>query len=415
MLLRFPSPARKLLLACAAASILAACGGRPAAPDTAPSMSCPPVEPCPKCPECPTVPEATRPQPPSDPAPALQPAGWDDLPGWKEDVVAQAWPALLRSCSTLQARPQWTMACERAFELGEHVSDNIARSYFEGSFQPWVAINPDHTDTGLVTGYYEPLIRGSRTPTDQHAWPVHAAPDDLLVVDLGNLHPELRNMRLRGRLVGNRIIPYWNRAEIDALGDALPARVLLWASDPIDLFFLQIQGSGQVELPGGDRVRLGYADHNGHPYHSIGRWLVAQGEISLEKASMQEIKNWARANPLRLRELLNVNPGYVFFRELPASADGPLGALGVPLSAGRSIAVDPRYIPLGAPVFLATTYPLSSEPLQRLMVAQDTGGAIKGVVRADLFWGFGDEAGAQAGRMRQQGRMWVLLPKGLQP
>jgi membrane-bound lytic murein transglycosylase A len=179
----------------------------------------------------------------------------------------------------------------------------------------------------------------------------------------------------------------------------------------VDLFFLQIQGSGRVRLPSGELVRVGYADQNGQPYKSIGRYLVEHGELKLEQASMQGIKAWGEANPAKLDALLDQNPSYVFFRELPQSGGGPVGALGVALTPERSIAVDPRYIPLGAPVFLATTWPGSAQPLQRMVLAQDSGGAIRGAVRADFFWGFGDAAGAQAGRMRQSARMWVLLPR----
>ncbi len=278
-----------------------------------------------------------------------------------------------------------------------------------------MAVNPDGTVEGLVTGYYEPLIKGSRHRSDTYSWPIRGVPQDMLTIDLGDVYPDLRNMRLRGRIVGNRVVPYWTRAEIDTLQEDLSAPALFWAADPIELFFLQVQGSGQVALPDGSRARVGYADQNGHPYISIGRWLVAQGELPLERASMQGIKNWAQENPQRLEELLHTNPSYVFFRELPPSPGGPVGALGVPLTGGRSLAIDPRFVPLGTPVFLSTTYPLSDTPLRRLMLAQDTGGAIKGVVRADFFWGFGDEAGTQAGRMRQQGRIWVLLPKGMTP
>ena len=263
---------------------------------------------------------------------------------------------------------------------------------------------------GIHTGYYEPLISG-RTVRDRRArWPVHGVPDDLVSVELASVYPELGKLRLRGRVVGDVLEPYWTRAEIMALGDAFAAPVLLWADDPIELFFLQVQGSGRVELPDGRQVRIGYADHNGHPYVSIGRWLIAQGEMTLGEASLDGIKRWARAHPERLDELLGVNPGYVFFRQLPDREGGPVGALGVGLTAGRSIAVDPRSVPLGAPVFLDTTAPASDRPLRRLVLAQDTGGAIKGGVRADYFWGFGAEAGTMAGRMRQQGRMWVLLP-----
>jgi len=191
--------------------------------------------------------------------------------------------------------------------------------------------------------------------------------------------------------------------------------VLLWAADPIDFFFLQVQGSGQVQLADGSRVRIAYADQNGHPYQSIGRWLVDKGELKVDQAGMEGIKGWARANPQRLSEMLGANPSFVFFREQPANGEGPSGSLGVPLTAGRSIAVDARTVPLGAPIFLATTQPGGDRPLQRLVVAQDTGGAIKGVVRADFYWGFGPEAGAQAGKMRSRGQMWVLWPKGQTP
>jgi membrane-bound lytic murein transglycosylase A len=221
-------------------------------------------------------------------------------------------------------------------------------------------------------------------------------------------------MRLRGRVEGNRLVPYWTRAEIENQTQ-FRAPVLAWVEDPVELMFLQIQGSGQVELASGERLYLRYADQNGHPYRSIGRFLIQRGELSLEQSSMQGIKAWAAANPRKLREALDANPSYVFFREMRQSsgtADGPVGTLGVPLTAGYSIAVDPRSIPLGAPVFLATTMPLSNQPLERLMVAQDTGGAIRGAVRADFYWGTGREAGTLAGRMRQQGRMWVLWPRG---
>ncbi|MEO8718172.1 MAG: MltA domain-containing protein, partial [Burkholderiales bacterium] len=184
-----------------------------------------------------------------------------------------------------------------------------------------------------------------------------------------------------------------------------------WVADPVELFFLQIQGSGQIQLESGERIRVGFAEQNGHPYRSLGRYLVDNGALTLEQASMQGIKAWAAANPQRLQDALNQNASYVFFRELPA-LEGPIGALGVPLEAGYSIAVDPKFVPLGAPVFLATTYPLSPQPLERLVMAQDTGGAIRGAVRADFFWGSGTEAGALAGRMRQPGRMWVLWPRG---
>jgi membrane-bound lytic murein transglycosylase A len=190
---------------------------------------------------------------------------------------------------------------------------------------------------------------------------------------------------------------------------------IMWANDPIDLFFLQIQGSGQVDLPDGQRVRISYADQNGYPYRPVGKWLAEQGEMNIEQTSMQGIKAWAIANPKRLQELLNANPSMVFFRELTVEGSGPPGALAVPLTPERSIAVDSRTTPLGSPVWLTTTRPSSGEPLHRLVLAQDTGGAIRGPVRADFYWGSGAEAGAKAGRMKQKGQMWALLPKDYAP
>jgi membrane-bound lytic murein transglycosylase A len=253
------------------------------------------------------------------------------------------------------------------------------------------------------------VLAGSRVRTDRFRHPVFGVPDDLVAVDLESVIPELKGLRLRGRLEGNRLVPYLSRGEIERRAP-FRAPVLAWVEDPVELFFLQIQGSGQIELESGGRLRLGYGDQNGYPYRSMGRYLIQRGELGLEQTSMQGIKTWAAANPGKLREALDSNPSYVFFRQVPDTPEGPIGTLGVPLTAGYSVAIDPRTVPLGAPVFVATTMPLSTQPLQRLMAAQDTGGAIRGAVRADVFWGTGNEAGTLAGRMRQQGRMWVLWP-----
>jgi len=350
----------------------------------------------------------------------MQAARWSDLPGWGDDDVSAAWPAFLHSCRVLMTKPQgalWRAACDEAKGLDGRDAASLRR-FFEARFEPWLLTNPDGTTSGTITGYYEPLLRGSRLRSKSYLQPLLGVPGDLLTIDLSDVLPDLKNMRLRGRLQGNKVVPYYSRAEIVGREKDYADRVLLWVDDPVELFFLQIQGSGRVRLPDGEMVRVGYADQNGHPYQSIGRLLVERGDLKLEQASMQGIQSWARANPAKLNDLLNANPSYVFFRELPskgADSDGPPGALGVPLSAERSIAVDPRHVPLGAPVFLSTTQPNSAIPLQRLMLAQDTGGAIRGVVRADYFWGFGAEAGNQAGRMKQSGQMWVLLPPGSAP
>lgn len=295
------------------------------------------------------------------------------------------------------------------------------RAFLATHFSPYAVAFPDGRRDGLITGYYEPLLPGSRERTPRFRVPLYAVPDDLLVVDLAELHPELANRRVRARLEGRRVVPYWSRADIERGTAAFAAKVLAYVADPLDAFFLQIQGSGRIQLADGSALRLGYADQNGHPYRAIANVLIAQGEMTLEQASMQAIRAWASANRERLPALLDENPSYVFFREVPppardtleAAIDGPLGALGVPLLAGRTIAVDARAIPLGAPVWLATRQPSSGAPIERLVLSQDTGGAIRGAVRADLFWGAGDAAAREAGTMREPGRLWILWPTGV--
>jgi membrane-bound lytic murein transglycosylase A len=386
-----------------------------------PTPEAPPASPTPVTPVAPTPP-ATPPavptpevptKPPTEVAAPWRAARWSDLPGWLQDDPQQALPALLSSCRAMRVAETvkaWSSTCEALRKLGSKPSREQLRQLLQTRLTPWQLINADGSEQGMITGYYEPLLRASRTRSAQFNVPVLGVPDDLITVELGELYPELKGSRVRGRLDGRKLLPYWNRTQIDAQLDSLPARTLVYTEDPIELFFLQVQGSGQAQLPDGSRVRLAYADQNGHPYKSIGRWLIDQGELKLEQASMQGIQAWARAHPARLAELLGANPSYVFFREEASTGEGPKGSLGVPLTAMRSIAVDPRSIPLGAPVFLAAKMP-DGQNLQQLMLAQDTGGAIRGRVRADLFTGFGAEAGAQAGRMRQQGRIWLLWPQ----
>lgn len=369
--------------------VLAACTQAPRKPE-APACPCPPPKP---------APETAR----------YQETAFDALPGWPGAKLDASLRAFLAGCG----RPA---ALARVCELARATTPDdepAARRFFETEFVPYALVSSDSGDSGLVTGYYEPIIDGSRARSERYRYPIFGVPEDLLVIDLAAVNPDLRNQRLRGRLDGRRVVPYASRAEIDARGDAFNAPILAWSADPVELFFMQIQGSGQVRLENGERLRLGYAEQNGHPFRSLGRYLVERGEMKLEEASMQTIKAWAAANPARLQDALNQNPSYVFFRELPGPAsEGPIGALGVPLSAQYSLAVDRRFVPLGAPVYLATTFPLSEERLERLMAAQDTGGAIRGAVRADFFWGTGADAGARAGRMRQTAKMWLLWPRG---
>jgi len=352
------------------------------------------------------------PCPPPKPAvdARYEPVEFAALPGWGTAPLAASLRAFAAGCTRVTPGHAMQNACEaaRALPAGDEAA---ARAFYERAFAAYAIVAPEGAREGLVTGYYEPVLDGSRSRSARFTQPVYGLPDDLVVVDLAEQYPELRGMRLRGRLNGRRLQPYYSRGEIASGNGAFSAPVIAWVADPVELFFLQVQGSGQIRLESGARLRVGFAEQNGHPYRSLGRHLVERGELALEQASMQGIKAWAAANPQRLHEALSHNASYVFFRELPA-VDGPIGALGVPLEAGYSIAVDPKFVPLGAPVFLATTYPLSPQPLERLVMAQDTGGAIRGAVRADFFWGSGAEAGALAGRMRQPGRLWLLWPRG---
>ena len=416
-------PSRAGLLALLMLALLAGCAGTTVQPSAgicpAPATSAPAAAPvCPVCPVCPAVP-LPLPVPPEPPkAETFERANFADLPGWPEDSLSDAYGALRASCSVLRNRNPWREVCAAAMKLepGALKSDAL-RAFFESQLAPWRIAGSDGSTQGLVTGYYEPLLRGSRVRTDKYRVPLYAPPDDLITVDLSSVHPELRNLRLRGRIEGRRLVPYWPRADIDRGNAPVAGKELLWVDDRIEAFFLEIQGSGRVQFDSGETVRVGYADQNGHPYMSIGRVLIDRGELKSNEASMQGIQAWGRANPARLQSVLDANPSYVFFRETPVAdaSAGPAGALGVALTPRRSIAADPRFIPLGAPVFLATTLPLSDQPMQKLMFAQDTGGAIRGAVRADFFWGFGAEAGALAGRMRQSGRMWLLWPKDSAP
>lgn len=366
---------------------------------------------------------------PEKPAPAVQiikplkPASWSDLPGWSDDkTLTEAFPAQLQSCNALGKKPGWQEACNAARALSDkqRQDPSALRAYYQKYYQPYQLVQNDGAGNGLFTGYYEPLLQGARQAGSRARYPIYGVPPNLLTIELGDLFPELKGKRVRGRLTSdNKVIPYWTREQIDADPTRINAKTLAWVDDPIELFFLQIQGSGRVQMPDGSRLRVGYADQNGQPYQSIGSVLIKQGALTKDTASMQGIQNWARNNPGKVQALLNANPSYVFFRVLPTDPNnpdaGPPGALGVPLTPGRSIAIDPRATPLGAPVWLDTTLPNSNKPMQRLVLAQDTGGAIKGAVRADFFWGFGAEAGKEAGRMKQPGQMWTLLPPAAVP
>ena len=358
---------------------------------------------------------------------------WSDLPGWDADQTVMAWPALQRSCDkvitatnggntsgrglaaasiatgTVSFNPfafasEWNAVCREVRRLGPGPNEAQVRHLLQSRLQPWRVESVDGKPDGLLTGYFEPLLEASRVRTERHTVPVHGLPAD-------------HGVRK----------PWFTRGEIDSLPAAqaaLKGREIAWLADPMDLLLVQIQGSGRLTFTeaGGVRrmVRLAFAGHNDQPYQSVGRWLVEQGAFTLEQASWPAIRQWSRQNPQRIKEMLAVNTRYVFFREEPLAdpAIGAVGAQGVPLTPGRSIAVDKDSIPYGTPVWMASTEPQvwsqnppPARPLQRLVLAQDTGSAILGAVRADYFWGWGDGVEERAGRTKQPLKLWVLWPK----
>ncbi|MGI9296977.1 MAG: murein transglycosylase A [Gammaproteobacteria bacterium] len=334
---------------------------------------------------------------------------WEELPGWRADDHATALPVFLRSCEKLRGE-KWRAACAAAARLSSGDGDS-ARRFFEEYFSPHQLLDENGGSEGLITGYYEPLLRGATAKSARYPYPIYARPADLLTVSLGELYPELKNRRVRGRVSGGEVVPYYSRAEIDGGGAPLAGGEILWVDDKYALFFLHIQGSGLVRLPDGRIIGVGYRDQNGHPYRSIGRLLIARGEMTAAEVNLFSLREWLEKNPSRADALLHDNPSYVFFSRRDEIGIGPRGATGVMLTPERSLAADFSVVPRGAPVWLDAKTPDDGEPLQRLMFAQDSGGAIKGAVRADFFWGRGERAEKMAGLMKERGRLFVLLPR----
>jgi membrane-bound lytic murein transglycosylase A len=354
----------------------------------------------------------------------LTPASFLDLPGWREDKVAQALPALLRSCRRMAALPDsellsgfagtagsWRSVCAAAARVPAG-DDAAARTFFETRFRPLAAADGGER-TGLFTGYYEALLRGSRKRSARYHVPLYGRPPELVTVDLGKFRQDLHGKRIAGRVEGGALVPLPDRAAIEKGALARRGLELVWVDSPVDAFFLEIQGSGRVRLAEGGEIRIGYAGDNGRAYTAIGRELVRRGVYRPQEVSMQSIRRWLEAHPGDADALMDTNSSYVFFQEI--KGEGPLGAEGVPLTPGRSLAVDRQHWPLGVPLWLDATAPAAKDgdpdrPLRRLFIAQDTGGAIRGPIRGDVFWGAGREPEAIAGRMKHPGRLWVLLP-----
>lgn len=371
---------------------------------------------------------------------------FQELPSWHGQPFAESLDAFRKSCLKLQNHPSWVSVCRQAAQTPNNHA--AAKQFFERYFTPW-QVSQNGKSNGTFTGYYEPVLNGDHSATSRSRFPIYGIPNDFVSVELppnlrrskatvriapsapnkgiisnaGNYFANLqqfpiteRTTTLKGRFEGNRFIPYFTRHQINSGALNGRAPILGYADDPVELFFLHIQGSGRIRTPSGQYIRLGFADKNEHPYVSIGRYMADKGYLPLSQTSMQSIKAWIAAHPNRLAEILGQNPSYVFFRQIPGGTDdGPIGALGVPLSGGFSGAVDRHYIALGAPLYIATTHPDTHQGLNRLIMAQDTGSAIKGAVRVDYFWGYGDAAGQTAGKMKNQGYVWQLLPNGVMP
>lgn len=346
--------------------------------------------------------------PPSTTPGTYAKANWKALPAVSDSDLQAGFAAWRGACPRLKSDATWAPTCAAAANIA--TTPAAIRQFLQVNLDVYALRAANSRADGLITGYYEPIYAGSLTRTAKASVPVYGVPDDMVSVQLDSLYPELKGKRLRGRVEGRVLKPYDDAARIAANGVKAP--VLAWLTHPMDLQFLQIQGSGRVQLGDGRQLRIAYADQNGHPYRPIGRWLVEQGELKQADVSMAAIRAWADAHPARVPELLASNPSYVFFTRGPDSDEGPRGSLNVPLTAGYSVAVDRNVVPLGSLLWLSTTRP-DGTALVRPVAAQDTGGAITGEVRADLFWGTGDAAGELAGHMKQKGTIWMLWPKGV--
>jgi membrane-bound lytic murein transglycosylase A len=346
------------------------------------------------------------------------------LSGWGDNRALEVLPAMRLSCTRIvkkgpdalmkadlprgQTYGAWQKPCLALLNTPS-MNEAQARAFFETYFLPY-SISAGADERGLFTGYYEATLKGSRTRGGAFQTPLYARPDDLVMVDLGAFRETLKGQRIAGRVVNGRLTPYEERAQIVAGQWPHTDKVLVWVDSPVEAFFVQIQGSGVVQLDDGSVMRIGYAGQNGHPYYAIGRELIKRGELRKDEVSMQSIAAWLKRHRVQGHEIMNLNKSYVFFEE--KTVDGAVGAEGIVLTPGRSLAVDRTKIPYGAPLWVDIDSPAPNmSRVQRLMMAQDTGGAIRGAVRGDVFWGYGELAEQTAGAMKSEGRYWILLPR----
>ena len=325
-------------------------------------------------------------------------SSFNELPRWQEENHKKALNSFINSCRSTKTKKIYSHLCEKAT-----LSQN-PKIFFETEFDVYKIQSLDVNKKGLLTGYYEPTIKGSLVKKEPYIYPVYNEPKDLISVDLNSIYPDLKNYRLRGRIEEKKLVPYYTREEIKKLG--IDAKVICYTDSKIDLFFLEVQGSGMVDFEDGTNIYIGYKNQNGHQYSSIGKYLINKGEIAPELISLQSIQRWFENNPNRIDEVLNHNKSVVFFKQKQHSASGSLGLV---LTPKRSVAVDRNIIKLGSILFLDAM--IDGEKIDRIVMAEDTGGAIKGEVRADMFFGSSNEASRIAGELKSELKLWILLPK----
>ena len=430
-------PYRLLLSSIATASIIAGCSSPAPQPTPTPQPTTPPATQAPS-------PISATPYPlghsfASSNGGQYTVVGFDALPSWQKQNFSGSLKSFQNSCKALINQPQWAEVCR----IANATPATFAQAFFEQNFTPWV-VSQNGQLAGTVTGYYEPALTGNLTQTVTAKYPIYGVPNDFVTVPYSGQTGRVRitktgentgvisangayvantadfpnrskSGKLKGRFSGNQFVPYYTRAQINAGVINGKAPILAYADNAVELFFLQVQGSGRLITPDGQSIRLSFADKNDHNYVSIGKYMADKGYLPLAQTSMQGIKQWIAEHPNKLAEVLGQNPSFIFFEKGDNNAEGPNGALGVPLMGELSAAVDRRHIVLGSPIFVATTDPRNGKALNRLMMAQDTGSAINGAVRIDFFWGYGDNAGQIAGKMKHTGYVWTLLPNGMQP
>ena len=330
----------------------------------------------------------------------LQPSSFTVLPEFEQEDFANVLGVFLKNCQTKKGEAFYGKLCTQA----KNTTD--VKAFIEKNFTPYRIMNAEEEKRGLLTGYYEAEIHASYKKSERYKYPIYATPKDLVEVDLASIYPELKHYRLRGRLQGNKVVPYYTRKEA-SLHD-INASVICYCDSPIEKFFLEVQGSGIAKFDDNSSIYLGYANQNGQKYRSIGKYLISHNEISKDKISLQSIKKWLQEHPNRVDEVLNYNDSMVFFSK---REQGATGALGVKLTPMHSVAVDKRYIPLGSMLYLSSNF--HDKNINKIVFAQDTGGAIKGPLRADLFVGSGKNAQELAGHLKASLELWILLPKNI--